>query len=55
MIVEKVNKEFHAWLKDESEGWVRTVAQSDTVYQAMKQAYEGGKQSQCNSTEKGAK
>ena len=51
MIIEKVNKEFHAWLRDEAEGWIQTVALSDAVYQALKRAYEGGKQSQSQLTE----
>lgn len=43
MNIDKVNKEFHAWLRDEAEGWVRGAAQSDTVYQAVRVAYEGVK------------
>ena len=30
---------FHSWLRNQ-EQWVITVAQSDTVYQAMKLSYE---------------
>ena len=39
---DKINKEFHKWLRDR-EDWVKGIAQSDTVYQAMKLAYEAGK------------
>ena len=42
---EKINKEFHKWLRDR-EDWVKCVAQSDIVYQAMRMAYEAGKESE---------
>jgi len=47
---EKVNKEFHKWLRD-TEDWVKGVAQSDVVYQAMMLAYEAGKDSQKKTAE----
>ena len=50
-MTDKINKEFHKWLRDRQD-WVTGVAQSDTVYQAMKLAYEAGKESQL-STERG--
>lgn len=44
-MAEEINKEFHKWLDDEADGWVKAVAGSDTVYQAMKSAWEAGKDS----------
>jgi len=44
MSEEKINNEFHKWLRDR-EDWVKCVAQSNIVYQAMRLAYEAGKKS----------
>ena len=44
MSEEKINNEFHKWLRD-SEDWVKCVSQSNLVYKVMRLAYEAGKES----------